>query len=298
MKQETKIQNRLLFFILVVLALEAIFFSVENSKLKEEEQLRQEHKEQLKITLENTPVLAQAVSVYNLSENISEDKKIYGKNDDISMPIASLAKILTVAVALNNYQKDEIISIPPEAIKQDGDFGLLAQEKWKVKDLARLTLISSANDGVYALATGEDFLQRVNEKARKIGLENSIFLNTTGLDLDLSQAGAFASAEDVNEMAFYAYRAYPEIFQATRVEEIELESESGFTHNFKNTNTIVSKIPNLLFSKTGFTEVAGGNLIVIFRNKRGEEIAITLLGSTFDGRFSDMETIVNILYTF
>ena len=78
--------------------------------------------------------------------------------------------------------------------------------------------------------------------------------------------------------------------------EINLKSESGFEHNFKNTNILIGKIPNLLFSKTGFTEIAGGNLVVIFKDKGGREIAVTLLGSTFDGRFADMEKIVNILY--
>ena len=154
----------------------------------------------------------------------------------------------------------------------------------------------SANDGAYTLASSADFLENMNNKARKIGAENTLFVNFTGLDIDLNTAGALASAEDVNVMAMYAVRAYPEIFYATRTPEINLASESGFTHNFKNTNVVIDKIPNLLFSKTGFTEIAGGNLVIIFRDKKGNDIAVTVLGSTFDGRFSDMETIVNILY--
>ena len=97
-------------------------------------------------------------------------------------------------------------------------------------------------------------------------------------------------------MALYALKAYPEIFNATVIPEINLTSESGFSHNFKNTNTIIEKIPNLLFSKTGFTDVAGGSLAIIFRDKKGDEIAVALLGSTFEERFSDMEKIVDVLY--
>ncbi|MEK7104417.1 MAG: hypothetical protein AAB868_00065, partial [Patescibacteria group bacterium] len=54
-------------------------------------------------------------------------------------------------------------------------------------------------------------------------------------------------------------------------------------------------IPNILFSKTGLTPLAGGNLTVIYKNKYGHNIAITILGSTSEGRFSDIERIVNML---
>jgi D-alanyl-D-alanine carboxypeptidase len=98
-------------------------------------------------------------------------------------------------------------------------------------------------------------------------------------------------------MAMYILKAYPEISRVTTMLEINLKSESGFMHNFKNTDILVEKIPNLLFSKTGFTDVAGGSLAIIFKNKNGHDIAVTILGSTFDGRFIDMENIVNVLYS-
>src|SRR3990167_10175404 len=293
MMMPEQINNRLLLFMLFIFAAVAIFFSVENFKLLEREKLEQQRIENIKTKIDNAAILAKAVAVYDISHN----KKIYGKNDDVVMPIASLAKILTVAVALNNYPKDAVISIPSEAINQSGDFGLLAEERWKVGDLAKLTLLTSANDGIYTLATGADFLEKVNTKAHKIGAQNAVFLNSTGLDIDLEHAGAFVSASDINTIAMYATKLYPEIFEATRTPELNLQSESGFVHNFKNTNVIVNKIPNLIFSKTGFTELAGGNLVIIFKNQRGEEIAVTILGSTFEGRFEDMEKIVNTLYS-
>jgi D-alanyl-D-alanine carboxypeptidase len=53
-------------------------------------------------------------------------------------------------------------------------------------------------------------------------------------------------------------------------------------------------MPNILFSKTGYTVLAGGNLTIIFKDKMKHDIAITVLGSTISGRFSDMEKLVNI----
>lgn len=291
-----KTKKNLLIVVLIIVALVAILFSTQNHKIKKEEQVEELHAEDLKIKLNNTPIIAKAVSVYNITKN----KKVFGKNDQVPLPIASLAKILTVTMALNNNRNSggpDFTYITPEAINQAGDFGLFANEKWNINDLAKLTLIVSANDGAYTLATGPDFIKKLNEKAKKIGAENTLFLNPTGLDLDLTHPGAFASAEDVNTMARYALADYPEIFEATRAPEINLTSLSGFQHNFKNTNIIIDKIPNLIFSKTGFTDAAGGNLTVIFKNAKGEEILITLLGSTFAGRFDDMESLVKVLFS-
>ncbi len=296
---KTRTYNNLLFFILFIIAISAGLFFVGNMKLNEYSRLEKEREESIKISLENLPILAKAVSVYN----INKYKKIYGKNDEMIFPIASLAKILTVTQSLNTHKVDEIISVSPEAIDQAGDFGIFANEKWNIDDIARFTLIASANDGAYALAEGdEDFVNKLNMKAKKIGAENTLFINSTGLDLSLeeaglpAQAGAFGTAFDINIMAMYALKARPEVFSVTTLPEINLTSVSGFEHNFENTNILIGKIPNLLFSKTGYTEIAGGNLVIIFKNERGEEIAVTLLGSTFEGRFQDMEKIVNVLY--
>ncbi len=289
---------RVLTFIFCVIAIEAIMFSIGNYKLSEQVRLEEDRIAVVNEKINELPILAKSVSIYN----ISQSKKIYGKNDTVVMPIASLAKIMTVAVGLSDYQKGGIVSLTPEAIQQAGDFGLFAHEKWKVEDLAKITLISSANDGAYMFGLGEQFLEEVNRKVKRLGAADTTFLNVTGLDIEgddpgvPARAGVFSTAEDVNTMAIYLRIAYPEIADATVMPEITIISQSGFEHNFKNTNIILEKIPNLLFSKTGFTDIAGGSLVVIFKDKIGDEIAVTLLSSTFEGRFTDMESIIRVLY--
>lgn len=281
----------------------AIFFFVGNFNSNESFRLAKEASVIKSITLQNIPVEAKAVSVYDITEN----KKIYGKNDETILPIASLAKIMTVIIGLNGHKTDNIVYVSQNAVDQTGDFGIFANEKWKISDVAKFTLVVSANDGAFTLAqNSDDFLEKMNSKARKIGMENTSFYNFTGLDLDLekaglpagvlTKAGALATAQDVNIMAIYALKTEPKIFSVTTMPEINLKSESGFIHNFKNTNTIINKIPNLLFSKTGNTLIAGGNFTIIFKNKNEHQIAITILGSTLDGRFSDMEKIMDVLY--
>lgn len=300
MKQALK-ENKVIIFILFALLIEAILFSSGNFKIEEGIRVEERSYKKLENELENLDITAKAVSVKNLSTG----RKIYGKEDNAPMPLASLVKTMTALVALNHYESDDVITLKAEAIKQNGDFGLFANEKWKVGDLIKLTLISSANDGAFMFALdNENLLGEMNSKAKRIGMENTIFHNVTGLDVisddvnSLPQAGAFGSAEDMNTLAHFALMSNPEVFQATTKPTLELKSESGFLHKVLNTNVIIDRIPNILFSKTGFTEIAGGNLSVVFKNKNGEDIAVTILGSTINDRFSDMEKIVNVLYSF
>ncbi len=286
-------KNNYLFVILIILALEAILFSVGNDKLNLAFLNNENKLVKMQNILANIPVQAKAFSIYDETSGI----KIYGKNDEIEMPIASLAKIMTVVIALNNHNVNDVISISGEALKQEGDSGFFINEKFKIEDLAKFTLVGSANDGAYALTENVDnFLQKMNDKAVKIGMENTLFFNFTGLDIDNGFAGAYASAQDVNVMALYALKAYPEFFGASVMPEINIKSESGINHNIKNTSSILNRIPDILFSKTGLTPLAGGNLTIIYKNKYGHNIAITILGSTSEGRFYDVEKIVDTLY--
>lgn len=293
-------QRNKLFFALAVVAIFATMFFISNHKVNKIVQLRDAHNKKVAEVLSQTKLQAQAVSVYDITDN----KKIFGQNDDVPMSIASLAKIMTVVVGLVGRDLDEVVYVSPQAVRQAGDFGIFAYEKWKIGDLSKLTLMVSANDGAYALSENtEDILNRINNFTKKMGLVHTVFFNVTGLDIletcrfCSTQPGAIATAEEVNAMSAMALRAFPEVFGVTTLPAIELKSESGYVHNFKNTDILVEKIPNLLFSKTGYTEFSGGNLAIIFKDRDGHLLAVTVLGSTFQGRFSDMEKIVEVLYS-
>src|SRR3989344_9444397 len=143
-------QNRFLVFLLVFFALLAILFSVGNFKLKEIIRLEDVRVEKIAQELADLELEAKAVSVYDFSEN----KKLFGVNDDVALPIASLAKSMTVTLVLNSLGEDKIVYISPAAVKQSGDYGLKIGETWRAGELAKFTLLASANDGAYALAEG------------------------------------------------------------------------------------------------------------------------------------------------
>ncbi|MDP1760237.1 MAG: serine hydrolase [Candidatus Woesebacteria bacterium] len=287
--------NNLLIFILILVALEAILFLSGNFKLIQKQKLEEARLAKIEQVFDTAPVLAKTFSVYDGTER----KEIYRRNGNAILPLASLSKIMTVIVALEKYNPKDTLTVLKNSPEENKNNALILGEKWKVKDLAKFTLVSSSNTGALTLAQNDkNFLSEMNTKAKALGMSNSTFSNFTGLDINQKEAGSYGKAQDVNLMVLYAVEKYPEIFGSTIFPSIVLESLSRNIHNVKNTNTIISKIPNLLFSKTGFTTLAGGNLTIIFKNKSNHNIAITLLGSTEVGRFSDMEKLVEIANKF
>lgn len=285
-----------LIFIFFIVAIYASFFFYQDFKIKEEIRIKEEKEfvriEKIKKDINVLDIEAKAVSVYDITDN----KKLYGRNDIIPMSLASLAKIMTILVALED-KNDSPVIISKNALSEVGDNSLFLGEKWNKEDLIKFTLIMSSNDGAYALAENDStFINRMNSKAERLGLYNMAYQNVSGLDIDKQLYGAVGTAEEMNMLIEFALLGHREIFQNTKEEEMDFTSLSLLEHKAINTNIIINKIPNLVFSKTGATDLTGGNLSIVFKNKEGHEIAITILGSSIEGRFSDMEKIVNVLY--
>ena len=225
--------------------------------------------------------------------DINEDKIMYERNSRAELPLASLTKILTAITVLETLPEGWTVEIDNDTINTQGDSGFYLDEKWKVEDLINLMLVSSINDGAEALAKAtedysrKNFIQLMNIKADKIGLENSYFLNPSGLDLSDTLSGSYGTALDMARLMAYAYLKHDDIFDVTTVRSLEEMSESGLKHSYNNTNTFLEASPGLLVSKTGFTDLAGGNLVTVFDASIGRPIAIVILGSTSEARFSD-----------
>jgi D-alanyl-D-alanine carboxypeptidase len=289
-----KYENTLIFS-LIVLAIFCYYGMIQEKNFQQKAQKEELREALLVEELNKTPFEAKAISVFDSTKN----KKLYGKNESVLMPFASLGKTMTVLTTLSKINREDYKIISPESSKQEGGGILSVGDRWEVQSLARYTILSSSNEGAYTLLEPKpNFLKSMNEKAHKIGMKNTNFYNSTGLDIDLHNPGSYGTAEDANTMSLYAVLAYPDIFNVTTKKEAEFISESGKKYLVFNRNTSLEKIPNIIFSKTGFTKLAGGNLSVIFKDRRNHFIAVTVLGSSIDGRFKDVEKIVNILYNF
>lgn len=223
--------------------------------------------------------------------DIKTGRVLYQKNAEQSLPLASITKVMTALVAKEKGGDDKEIIIDSQALATDGESGLKEGEKWKLNELLGYTLIVSSNDGAVAIANalgGTSFINMMNSKARELNLDSLRFINPTGLDTaNFSDTGGRGSAKDVATLFADIYTEYPDLLEPTTHQSETFHSET-FTHEGKNTDIIVSSIPRMLASKTGYTQLAGGNLGIIFDAGNDRPVAVVVLGSSYDGRFSDV----------
>lgn len=261
------------------------------------------------VVVEETPIEERLVDPFAkvniigqaaIVKDLNTGEVLYSKNSRTSMPLASLAKVMTAVVTRHLTDDNPIVILTPEAIATEGNSFLYTGERFRLRDLIDYMLVTSSNDGAAAIAAAvqnlsvnNSFVEEMNAFADQIGMRNSFFLNETGLDKNEELAGAFGTAEDVAILFEYALTNYSDIFEATRETNLVKYSESGLLHKAKNTNEIVGELPNLLGSKTGYTDIAGGNLAVIIDPGLNTPVVLVVLGSTQEGRFTDIKTLSN-----
>lgn len=239
-------------------------------------------------------LIGKSAIVYDLATK----EVLFERNAKAQLPLASLTKLLTMYAAADALPMDAQVTITESALAADGESGFSAGESFAFADLARLALVSSSNDATQAIADATAARRAVSGQnllasaASAIGLSQTYALNGTGLDESLSVSGAYGSAADIAKLAGALLEKAPRIARASTEPSFSIQSSMGVTHTLPNTNPDVIRIPNILLSKTGFTDLAGGNLVVVYDAGIGHPVAIVVLGSTRDGRFSDVEKLL------
>lgn len=238
---------------------------------------------------------AKAAIVYDLTTG----EILYAKNAEAQLPLASLTKLLTLYAASGALAKNTPVVISAKALEADGDTGFTEGETFAFEDLARLALVASSNDAAEAITEAATLAQHANNgtallasAAASIGLSQTYALNGTGLDENGTISGAYGSAHDIAVLAGALLKRAPGIAHATIDPYVKVQSLSGHSYTLKNTNPDVGHIPGLLLSKTGFTDLAGGNLAIVFDAGIAHPVAIVVLGSTRDERFVDVNHLV------
>lgn len=225
---------------------------------------------------------------------------LYQKEATQQVPLASLTKLMTTLVAHEILGGNSRITISDASFEPEGDSGFLLNEMWDSSDLIDFTLITSSNDGAHTLALETskklgkapgDFYMLMNEKAQELKLSQTYFLNETGLDVSSSTSGAYGSAKDVASLLMYANHTVPETFSASSEPKKVFTSLSGFEHVATHTSAVTSEIPGGVLAKTGFTDLAGGNLAIIAEPIPGRPVAIAVLQSDRDIRNHDVKVL-------
>lgn len=241
----------------------------------------------------NTKLQAQSAVVYDPLL----DTVVYGRLSEAIHPLASLTKIMTARIAKKFLPDGTVIDVTAHDLKDAGDVGLKSGEHWDAETLLKSALANSSNDGIEAIGrtieekTGKSISVLMNEEAQSMGLSSLLFTNPTGLDSPDGDGGV-GNAVDVARLLWQTYIQYPDLFSLTTKNESQTESEDGFKLMIKNTNPIVESIPGVQASKTGYTLRAGGNLATII-TKDDESVVLVVLGSTYEGRFLDIQALAH-----
>lgn len=211
--------------------------------------------------------------------DLNKEKAVRTENATTIFALASLSKVIIIGAYLD-YKKTH-----KENIDQDG-YAYIQK-----------ILVESDNEAI------EDLNKRFEEKnsvslmtlamrlGDKLGFANELnFTNPSGLDIDEVQASNFGTPRAVAATYSYLYKNYPEVFQKTKFYNSESEGET-----LVNTNPTAEETFGILSSKTGYTDVAGGNLAVTVTPAPGSEFLLIVFGSSKEGRFKDIQKLNTIL---
>lgn len=247
----------------------------------------------------NVPLTAQAVVVFD----VQNKQVLFEKDADTERPLASLTKLMTALVASDSYSSDDEVTITRQHLEALGNNGLVANQTWKLGDLVSYMLMESSNDAARAVASASStvesdgyyskaFIKQMNETAQDIGLESTYFFNPSGLDLNETLiSGGYGTARDIARLFAYILDTNQEILEpTTRLTQV-FQTTTGLRHTASNTNTWLPQFSNILGSKTGYTVLAGGNLVMGF--ELDNPVVIVVMGSSRTGRFQDMQTLYN-----
>jgi len=247
---------------------------------------------------------ATSAYVYDLQAG----KTLYAKNATTSQPLASITKIMSAVTASEEMPEYAVVPVKTPFLSLSGDNGLYGNERWKLSNLLDFSLVTSSNDGIAAIAaatgatihtatgttqTQNSFVRQMNRKAAAIGLRNTQFHNVHGLDQNESTSGAYSTAQDTARLMAYALTDHYQLVEPTRYKRIYLTSLSDKIHDITNTNDVITQIPGILASKTGYTDLSGGNLVVAFDAGLNRPVIAVVFGSTYGDRFSDMLQLVD-----
>ncbi len=226
------------------------------------------------------------------------DFVLYSKNSNEKMPIASISKIMTALVVLENSDLSDSVVISENAYNTEGrKEGLSVGEEISVENLMKIMIVGSNNVAATAFAEHisgnvDNFAILMNEKTKELGLKDTVFYNPTGLDQkNMNVSTAF----DIAQLVDYSLDISL-IWEYSKMQSVSVGSLNGkLKHNIKNTNLLLGKMENIAGGKTGFTDQAGECLVLISNKPEENRKVITVVLGASD-RFLQTEKLRNWVF--
>lgn len=233
----------------------------------------------------------------------STGKIIYEKEGDVPKPPASVTKIMTLLLIFEDLEKGKItladnVTVSSYAASMGGSQVFLEEgEIQSVDTLIKCIAVASANDGCVAMAeylNGSEtaFVERMNEKAKKLGMNNTYFVNCCGLDAE----GHMTTAKDIGIMSRELTMKYPDIFQYSSIwmDEFTHKTAKGESvFGLSNTNKLIKQYNGCNGLKTGSTSKAKFCLSATASRNNISLIAVVMGCPDSKSRSSDVSRLLD-----
>lgn len=233
---------------------------------------------------------AKSVLVYDLSSN----KMLFEKNPKTRLPMASLAKIMTAIISLENKRAEDDYEVIEEDLVGEDSMGLSAGEMLSQEELLYGLILQSGNDAAEVLARGyplggrESFIRAMNDKAKALGLIDTHFDNPSGLQGDGEQ---YTTAYDLLVITRYALENFVLFSKVVSTASYEIEETSRHkAYNLQSEVNLLQTYPGVKGVKTGYTPEAGLCLIT-YLDYGGHKIIGIILNS--ENRRGEMKELLD-----
>ena len=252
------------------------------------------------VQTEDIDLHLQAKSCYLM--DTATQSVIYQYNEEKCLPIASMCKIMTLTLVFETIEKgdlqlDEKICISERAASMGGSQVFLeANGRYGVGELIKSIVICSANDSCVALAeriAGNEtfFVNKMNEKAKELGADNTLFANCTGLPKEPQYSCAKDVAIMLNNLLQYdVYYQYGNVWM-----DKFMHPEGRYTE-ITNTNKLIRFYDGCDGGKTGFTNEAGFCLAATAKRDNMRIVGVVIGEETSANRFDDVRTMFDYAF--
>lgn len=239
-------------------------------------------------------VLDQITAQAYLAIDLDSAAPLIAQNHQQKLYPASTVKLMTALVARDVFHPDLVLMVNPELEIEGHLIGLEMGEKQTVANLIKAILINSGNDAAQVLARHHPqglagFVKDMNHKAQELSLDNTTYVNPSGLD----HPAQLTTARDLTILAKEVIKD-PFLKELVATPQLQItDLTGGVSRELVNTNQLLAQRPDVFGIKTGTTELAKQVLVTLVK-KDGHQVVLVVMGS--EDRYLDSNLLIDQVF--